>query len=204
MNRAVSLLFASLLVACSSVPPPAEPEALGEIVAIEGFPAAQRDGSRYIVAEQSRIYAGDILTTNTESRLELQLSDGSRVAIGPGTQVLVQAFREARVLQLNLTRGALFIDLAEDLRLRLRSSIANVSLNSGRGIAIIRRNILDAAVIEGGPMVVANDDGQVTLAGVLQGTTAIGGSAPQAPFAWTGRRLDRETSEIRVLTNLSP
>lgn len=67
--------------------------AQGTVQYLSGTLSAQRpDGSVRVLAEQSSVSVGDVITTQRDSYAQLRFSDGGQVTLRPETQVTIEAY----------------------------------------------------------------------------------------------------------------
>ncbi|WP_298831834.1 hypothetical protein [uncultured Piscinibacter sp.] len=134
--RAVALaLVAALPVHCMAA-------SIGIVTIVEGEATILRDVQRFTAAEGQRVHDGDILRTGEQTRhARVELSDGSTLDLGPGTELLLQpravgAFAE-RAATLYLARGWLKIGAGRDPGV---SGIASATLDLQQlaGTAVLR------------------------------------------------------------------
>ena len=169
------------------------PEPIGRVIAANGFPVVIRNNQRYILAAQSEIYLSDIINSNDESRVEILLTDGELIAVGPESHLVLHESN-----RLTLTRGSVFISVVENSRLRLGTSLAALTLKTGSMLAMLNARTLETCLISG-DLTVSNDNGETELLNPVTGASVIAGSAPQTPVNWGERRLERGISNIRVM-----
>lgn len=102
-------LSAFLVFACGSVAAVAQDEAVGRVTVLEGRADVTRgEQAAQPLTADDEIYRADILRTKSESRLEVELVDGSVIALDENTRVEVAEYlpEEGSGL-LNMARGRL-------------------------------------------------------------------------------------------------
>ena len=67
MFRVACLIALTCLAGCSSLPYNSIPGPIGTVTIAAGLPAVTRNNQPYILAEQSKIYIGDIISTDERS-----------------------------------------------------------------------------------------------------------------------------------------
>jgi hypothetical protein len=87
--RVACLIALTCLPGCSSLPDNSIPGPIGTVTIAAGLPAVTRNNKPYILAEQSKIYIGDIISTDERSTTGLALVSGHTIDIPPQTQWLV-------------------------------------------------------------------------------------------------------------------
>lgn len=172
--------------------------AVGVVTATTGFPTVSRNNQTYILADQSQIYITDIFDTDADSRVEITLTDNSMVALGPDSHLVLHESQAGELLTTTLTRGAMYVNLEANVTLRLRTPMANVRQQSGTSFARLSRNTLDVCLISGEELKVSNDNGRIDIDSGGHGTSVIAGSAPQAAFAWSPRRVEQALAMTRA------
>jgi hypothetical protein len=189
-----------LLTGCQSVEI-IEPVAIGYVSNSLGFPVVNRNNHRYILARQSQIYPADIFDTDGSSMIEMTLLDQTIITIAKNSHVVLHNYLgddNSSSMDLNLGKGAIRADLNARCELELRTPIAVAHLQGGISYAGSVSNTMEIVMLKSGSMEVNNDNGEVEIRTAGYGTTVISGSAPQAPYAWTERRLLRATQATTV------
>jgi hypothetical protein len=198
-----SILFALgsfLLTGCESVEI-IEPVTIGYVSNSLGFPVVNRNNHQYILARQSRIYPADIFDTDGSSMIEISLLDQTMITIAKKSHVVLHNYLgddKSSSMDLNLGKGAIRAELCARCELELRTPIAVAHLQGGISYARSVSNTMEIVMLKSGSMEVSNDNGEVEIRTAGHGTTVISGSAPQAPYAWTERRLRRATQVTTV------
>ncbi|BCS89312.1 FecR family protein [Pseudodesulfovibrio sediminis] len=104
-NRCLSLLFFPILIialtltlalgspaTASEQSTRANAEVVGTVKTTSGTPVIKRNGGDIQAAKGSRLYNGDILTTDDKSSLGLIFRDDSMLSLGPRSEVTVDDF----------------------------------------------------------------------------------------------------------------
>lgn len=82
------LLFAAILLACSSMG-----YAGGTITQLSGTLSARKDdGTVKILGRDSRVEAGDILSTEKDSYAQVRFTDGGSLTLKPNSQIKVESY----------------------------------------------------------------------------------------------------------------
>ena len=89
MFRVARLNALTCLAGCSSLPDNSIPGPIGTVTIAAGLPAVTRNNQPYILAEQSKIYIGDIISTDERSTAGLALVSGHTIDIPSQKQWLV-------------------------------------------------------------------------------------------------------------------
>jgi hypothetical protein len=190
-----------LITACESVEI-SDPVTIGTVSNSLGFPVVTRDHHRYILARQSRIYPADIFDTDGSSMIEMTFLDQTIITIARKSHVVLHNYQgdaKSSAMDLNLGKGAIRADLSSGCELELRTPIAMARLQGGMSYASSVSNTMEIVMHQSGNMEVSNDNGEVEISTAGYGATVLAGSAPQAPYKWTERRLSR-TTEVTTVT----
>jgi hypothetical protein len=201
LKTGMLLALGSFLTAgCESVEM-IDPVTIGYVSNSLGFPSVTRDNHRYILARQSRIYPADIFDTDGSSMIEITFLDQSIITIARTSHVVLHKYvgdAKSSAMDLNLGKGAIRADLSSGCELELRTPIAVARLQGGMSYASSASNTMEMVMLRSGKMEVSNDNGEVEISTAGYGATVIAGSAPQAPYGWTERRLSRTTEVTTV------
>ncbi len=190
-----------LLMGCQSEQVISEPFAIGYVTSSQGFPVVNRNNQKYILARQSKIYTADIFDTNKLSKVEISLLDNTIITLGQRSHFVLHHFiqnDDSSSTRLTLTKGTLLTKMDDPGSLELQTPLAVIQLRGADIYASFAANMLEVAMTNDGTMVVSNDDGEVTINAANFGTTVIAGSAPQTPYSWTLRKLQRVIEEIAI------
>lgn len=208
----ISILLLCLALAGCQTPRDAfsEPTLIGTVVATNGFPSVIRQNQSYIIDVQSRIYEGDIVRTNEMSRASIEMVDESVIDLGPDSHLIIHEYQlqdaeTAPVARMTLASGSLKAEAHFDVdtrkpRFRIQTPLANIAVRGGSFWSgfIFGDNTLDAAVLDGKGLLVSNEHGSVEISRHGEGTTVIGGTAPQPPTPWSQLKLDRAIEETVI------
>lgn len=208
LPQLVLLLLLAMLTACGSQGTPPGPAVLiGVVEETKGFPSVIRGQRTYLLAKQSRIYQGDIIETDRESKIKLKMLDDTTFALGPNSHFVLHEYKyseteSAPVAQMSLTSGSLRSKTAKLMQARRPSFKINTpqALIGIRGTDfwsgfIFGDNTLDVAMIEGRGVYVTNQHGTAELDFGGFGTTVSGAAPPRPPKRWPQRKIDRALAE---------
>lgn len=190
-----------LLMGCQSEQVISEPLVIGYVTNSQGFPVVNRNNQKYILARQSKIYAADIFDTNKLAKVEISLLDNTIITLGQRSHFVLHRFvqdDDSSSTRLTLTKGTLLTKMDNQGSLELQTPVAVIQLQGANIYASYAANMLEITMANDGTMVVSNDDGEVTIDAANLGTTVIAGSAPQTPYSWTLRKLQRVIEEITI------
>tara|TARA_R110002072_G_scaffold89232_4_gene199890 strand:- start:13030 stop:13713 length:684 start_codon:yes stop_codon:yes gene_type:complete len=210
LARGIIALLLLLLASCESQPNAEPLTVIGIVAKSSGYPEVTRKNRTYILAAQSRIYAEDILRTDKDSRLILNMRDDSTFALGPNSHFVlhrydIDASLSAPVAQMSLTSGSVRTKTARIMsatrpRFEIRTPLAVIGVRgtdfwSGY---LFGNNTLDVAMVSGKGVYVQNQHGSVELTMDGWGTTVIGDSAPQPPKVWPSQKINRALGETTL------
>ena len=71
---------------------------VGVVTRVAGLPEIGRDGARYLADEQSRVRLGDVLETDTRSRMRVILDDGTSIELGGDARLVLKRYQPRRGL----------------------------------------------------------------------------------------------------------
>ncbi|MCB1645489.1 MAG: FecR domain-containing protein [Pseudomonadales bacterium] len=201
LSHWLAIFLLSLLGACNSPTPPGQPTEIGIVTESEGLPEVTRKNQTYILDTQARIYPGDIIRTDSRSRLKIRMRDATTLALARDTHLVLHQYDDhqnaAPVARLSLSGGALRTVTGAITRTRkpdfeIRTPLAVVGVRGTdfwTGFIFDDTN-LDVAMFEGKGVYVRNDHGDVELQAAGFGTTVNPGAAPQAPRLWSARKIN--------------
>ncbi|NBC32803.1 MAG: hypothetical protein GVY13_09035 [Alphaproteobacteria bacterium] len=158
--RLVRLLLAAccaglLVILAPTTPAPAQaPEPVGHIVHEEGSVLVLREVGASVLATGAPVYAGDRIATGAGARARVDLTDGSSLAIGPGSLVVVSDYRPAETgpleatvsLFLGIIRAAVAPAVAAEGRFDVETQAAVASARSTRFVVAVEDGGGHAAV----------------------------------------------------------
>jgi hypothetical protein len=200
--RAACLIALTCLAGCSSFPYNSIPGPIGTITAAAGLPSVTRNNRPYILAKHSKIYIGDIISTDKRSAVGLALVSGQTIDIPPQTQWLVMDMTTNGVdykSSSSLAQGALQVKGPGDTphEFIIRTAIAELqTLAEHFWLGYHKQGNAGLIVVamDDVPVTVRNRNGATTLTAPRQTTTVAPGVAPQSPVNWTEQKL-RNTIE---------
>jgi uncharacterized DUF497 family protein len=192
------LVLICLLSGCSSYKPYViQTVAVGAVLSSEGFPAVLRNSRPYILAPQSVIYPGDVVTTDEQSLVVLKLDDGSTLSLGTRSQLLVKQIEydsEKMQSNLSLSRGSLEFNGAKASRNDNTISTTSADIHTESKHFWIGytpgTNVVDVVSLSEAEILVTNINGSTTLDSPLETSAIPPGSAPQDPLIWSEKKFE--------------
>lgn len=199
-THVVFILFALLPAACTTQPP-TDPRHIGLVVTYSGMPSVIRNGKTYLLSNQSRIYTGDIVKTDEDSRLNINMIDDTQIMLGRESHFVFHVYKYDPdtffpLAQMTFTAGS-FRARTENVtrawfgKFEIQTPLAVVQPDDADFWAEFSDsdNTLGVAMIEGKEVRVSNDHGTAQIRQSTFGTSVHAGSAPQKPRRWSGREM---------------
>jgi|GEM_PF-780619 len=195
--RAAWLITLACLAGCSSFSHNSILGPIGTITVTAGIPAVTRSNRPYILAKHSKVYIGDIISTDQRSTARLVLVSGQTIDIPPQTQWLVIDVTTNGIdykSSSSLVLGALQVKGPGDTphEFIIRTAIAELQTlaehfwlgyhkKGNAGLIVIAMDDI--------PLTVRNSNGTTTLYAPRQTTTVAPGAAPQSTVEWSEQKL---------------
>jgi hypothetical protein len=197
MFWAACLIALTCVAGCTSLPYNSIPGPIGTITTAAGLPAVTRNNRPYILAEQSKIYIGDIISTDERSAAGLALVSGQIINIPPQTQWLViDVTTNGADYKSNssLVQGALQVkgpgDTPHEFTIRTAIAVLHtlaehfwLGYNKGNDAGLI------VVAMDDVPVTVHNQDGTTILTAPMQTSSVAPGVAPQNAVDWSEQKL---------------
>ena len=198
--RCILILPMLVLAACSPYETYVVPTtSIATVLQSTGYPSVLRNSRPYILAEQSIIYPGDRISTDEQSRVQLQLQNGQVLKLSTRSQLLVSpTILDTKIQEFSLSKGSLEFsgNTIGDAHYKVQTTIATAS--NHLWLAYSRnQNGIDLVSLGEETIKVSNQDGEVTLNTPYQATTILPGAAPQTPLIWSKKKFD----ELLKLSN---
>ncbi|MGV0036296.1 MAG: hypothetical protein ACNYPE_15595 [Candidatus Azotimanducaceae bacterium WSBS_2022_MAG_OTU7] len=178
----------------------------------KGLPAVTRNNQLYILAKQSQIYIGDIISTDERSTVSLALVSGQTIDIPPQTRWLVIDVTTNGVdyqSSSSLAQGAFQVKgpgttphefIIRTALAELQTLAEHFWLGYHKG----GNAGLTVVAMAGVPVAVRNRNGAITLRAPLQTTTVAPGVAPQNIVTWSEQKLQNTIDYYQQLQSLAP
>ena len=203
MSRRAILALLSVLAPMSAGA--AEPVVVGTVSGLAGTPSISAAGGPAVTAARGMsLHVGDRVVTGPGGRLEILAADGTTIAIGESTTVVLTRFVAPR----GARPGSALLDLIEGiLRMRLPRSWDRFEVSTGTAVASVRSTdwLIEAAadntavfVAEGRVQVVnrAMTGGLLLDAGF--GTDVKANALPTTPKRWGQARVDSAVARTNL------
>ena len=165
----LGFILLGLISACATQPlePSSQPTIIDVIAKSASFPKVIRNNQTYILGAQSQIYVDDVLITDKRSKLELTMTDGLTLHLGPNTHFVLHQYDSAPQSSADLTMSSGSIKVSNrDMRsLEIRTPIAALKSNDGDFWCGFETSdtTLDIALLSGSGMAVSNQHGSTEL-----------------------------------------
>jgi hypothetical protein len=198
MPSRLALLIVVLFLAAPAAATAAEP--FGRVVSLDGAALVLRDARRQPLTPGAELRLGDEIRTGDMARVVIESTDGTRIVVGPASEVALRqrlVAREGGRLQvaLDLFTGILRLlggEGAAAPSVETRAAVASVRSTewlvqaTGVGTAVLS--------LEGEVEVRAASDAVVLRPG--EGTDVAIGGAPSRPTTWGQARHDRLLGQV--------
>ncbi|CCQ74852.1 FecR domain-containing protein [Magnetospira sp. QH-2] len=181
---------------------PGEPA--GKVLRVQGSAVALLDAQPRTLAVGTEVRVGDILSTGANSRLEVELGDGSTLFLGERASFNVIAFsspKDGGEMVLRLLSGA-FSAVSGAIakqggRMDIETPVATIGI---RGTTVWGGQLdgdFQVALLDGTRAVVTTRGGRVDLMKVGDGTLIKNqDTAPAPPKKWGGNKLERAKATV--------
>lgn len=173
IQKPLMIIAALLSMLLTYMTPAQAAVAVGQVIAATGENSAvQADGVSRVLQRKSDFYAGEILKTGADSRMQLKFMDGALMTLRPNTEFRVNEYRfdatrkENNSSFMDLLKGGLrtltgMIAKQNTAGYRLRTPVATIGVR-GTDLEAVLNNGLNVA-FWGGAGTVSNNAGSVDL-----------------------------------------
>ncbi len=208
----VSRFFALLvtiasLTACSNIEFEGERPliSIGNVTAATGYPILIRKSRTYMLADQAKIYLGDIIETDQVSKIAIQMTDKTQFSLGSNSHFVLHTYeyspnlRKARA-KVSITSGSLRTTTSDiksnwKAQFEIKTPLAIINVDSADfwcGYVFgENQSRLDVTLIKGTSIITTNIHGSAEVIQPGFGTTVIGRSAPQPSQPWSKQKTTR-------------
>ena len=178
--------------------------AAGRVTRLRGSAVIVRGGEPSILAVGVEVYVADRVVTHTASRVEVTLSDGTLVVLGPGTDVAVAAFvadgiggrSNGALSMLSGILRALVAPSSSGGGFSIEGRLAVASVRSTELVVEIVEDRMSVLSVEGAVEVRASGAQTVLLAG--DGLNVRGGEPLPEPGQWGAARVADVLARTRI------
>jgi len=175
---------------------------IGVVIQSSGYPKVSRKSRNYMLSNQSRIYRGDIIETDSESIMKIKMNDGSTFILGNNTHFVIHYYKyesrlKALIARISFTSGSLLTStvkntLAQKTRFEITTPLGVIGAQGAEFWSgfTFGDNRLDTVMLSGTKIYVKNNHGSMEITKTKTGTTVIANSAPKNAEKWSSRTLD--------------
>ncbi len=179
------------LAASLTTPQANAAEAAGEVETVRGECYAEAATGRRLLAPGAAVLVGDTVSTGVLSALAMRLGLGTKVRLGPETQLRIDRFAMNADGILVLERGAMLYDHDESSGpsdVTVRSPFGLIAVRDTRFFAGPSNDVFGVFVVRGAATVVGVQTFVVVTSG--RGTNiSYPGTEPSAPTEWGAARI---------------
>jgi hypothetical protein len=181
-------------------------EVIGTVTHSEGFPSVIRNSRSYILAEQSKLFPGDIVTTDELSLAHLQLKNGAMIKLGTRSRLRISDYRSLteynRCIAV-LTSGSVEItgQPRQPTDFSIETTIGHIGTRSAHFWMGYNRKKTALRVVSLSDLgvKVSNIDGHVDLLRPFDTTEIVAGAAPANVRSWSEARFrEHRASHLRI------
>lgn len=198
-------LLLAVFFAISSPAAAQKPAPIGTVVQQRGGVTVLRDPGPEALRIGAPVYPGDRIITGPRSRIRIELSDGSALAIGADSDVALSEqisdaagnpIRNAVTLLYGIVRATVLkVGPRRTFDIETQSAIASARSTDWLVEAGADRSAV--FVVDGAVSVTARAGGSVLLT-AGQGTDVIASAPPTEPRAWSAERRDAALARTRL------
>jgi hypothetical protein len=179
---------------------------VGKVARLEGDATAARDGLIRSLDPGSEIYLSEIISTGSETRLEIMLLDETSIILSDRTIASVSDFaylpeENKGNAAIRLLTGAFRavtgkIASLEDREVVFQTPVATIGIRGTDFFGGLEGRKLGVALLDDSALNVENDAGGVDLAGQFQGTDVEPGMPPSEPHQWPEWRIQQSIDKV--------
>lgn len=199
--------FIACLLAILTLPVTAFAEdPVGTVARLEGDATAARNGLIRTLDPGSEIFLSEIISTGSETRLEIVLVDETSIILSDRTIASVSDFayqpeENKGNAAIRLLTGAFRavtgkIGQLADREIVFQTPVATIGIRGTDFFGGLEGRKLGVALLDDSALNVENDAGGVDLAGQFQGTDVEPGMAPEEPHEWPEWRIRQSIAKV--------
>ncbi len=183
---------------------------IGVVTRVEGLPEIGRDGARYLADEQSRVRLGDVLETNTHSRMRVILDDGTSIELGGDARLVLKRYQPRRGLmapRTAVTWNTGSVDLRSGAtsrgwrsRFEVATPLATLRMREARLLGEIteRPRVVHVGMRGGRSISVRNEHGSKRLVDDRTRVTVPSNAGPTGPMSWRTEDMLRLETTVQT------
>lgn len=198
-GRLLLLWCLTHLFACNHYEPfSPSTETIGIVTDSTGFPSVTRNSKPYILAPQSRIFAGDIITTDEQSLVRIALDAGTHLQLGTRTRLLIddcQHRSQRNQCRVMLTSGSIDVASAAGMPTGFVVGTTVAEVKSSAGSFWVgyedKNRLVRVFSLSESDIRVSNEDGESVLLRPLDTTRILPGAAPAEVRSLTRQRVEQ-------------
>jgi hypothetical protein len=195
------LVFGALIfyaAVAAAISPAAALDLAGTVERLQGVATATRtSGSARSLQVGSTVIAGDSVTTQSDSRLQLGINDAMVLTLGHNSTIMIETSRpnhELRKTFISLIQGVFFAADESDAgttgaRSTISTPVATLELHGGSIFAEHTGEKSSIVLLAGAGATITTDSGQVELSLEEMGIDIVPGESPPMPTRWSFERL---------------
>ncbi len=179
-------------------------DAVGEVVRLQGHVARTRGSGETSLVLGDKVAVGDSIVTGEDGKVDLRLTDGSLLTVGPSSRVEVARFAPKAgggtgEALLSLLSGVIKLIVNDGTRWGRFAVQTETAVASVRGTEWLVEAAKDASavlVLTGSVEVASRSPGPVFTLGPGQGTDIKAGAAPTPPKIWGAARRQKALARV--------
>jgi hypothetical protein len=211
-----TFLLLLILMAAPHLASAAGAPVAGTVGHLQGAAFANHRDSSENLFKGRPIFVGDHIVTGHNSRVLLQMVDGTKLTLGEDTEFVISAYHYSKKAQrgsaaVELVRGVFravtgAIGKLKERDFKVKTSVATIGI---RGTdfwgGFFFSKSLDVALLDGKGIYVENAAGRVDVTSIGDGTTiSSDNEAPTAPKRWGDQKLDAAKLSVALKIGMRP
>ena len=169
---------------------------IGYVSQSTGFPSVLRNSRPYILAEKSQIFPGDVISTDEQSLVRVELTAANEIKLGTHSRLLITQIDQEDgdiLVNLNLSSGSLGVrgQSGHPVSYAINTAFAQVATKAQNFWLGYPPGIDSVDVVSLGEedIIIKNRSGEARLNSPLQASSVTSGSAPTEPRFWSQNKL---------------